>query len=232
MSKTPPIPLATLGAVAVGAVLLYAGVKIIRGKLYDFVFVGLSTGWYKEVLELLPPQSRMLDVGIGTGMALLHNKALVEKKGVFVDGVDYDKDYIIDCKKNVTDHGLDAAVHVHHASIYDYTSPTPYDAVYFSASLMIMPDPVEALRHTASLLGPNGRIYVTQTIQTQKSWVTEVGKPLLKFITTVDFGNVTYETDFVRAVEAADLKLVLNKAISGSKMDDVRSFRLLVLQRK
>ncbi|KAH9120857.1 hypothetical protein LEN26_010939 [Aphanomyces euteiches] len=217
--KTSLPPVTTIGAVAVGAVLLYTGIKILRGKLYDFVFVGLSTGWYREVLDLLPQKSRMLDVGIGTGMALIHNKELVEKKEIFVDGVDYDADYIVDCKKNVRDHKLDASIHVHHGSIYDYTSPTPYDAVYFSASLMIMPDPVQALKHTASLLNATGRIYVTQTIQTQKSWITEVGKPLLKFITTVDFGNVTYEDDLARTVDAAGLKIVLNQAISGSSLD-------------
>ncbi|ETV87532.1 hypothetical protein H257_01073 [Aphanomyces astaci] len=231
MSKVAGIPLTTVGAVAVGAVLLYNGIKVVRGKLYDFVFVGLSTGWYREVLDLLAPKSRMLDVGIGTGMALLHNKALVESKNLVVDGVDYDKDYIVDCKNNVIAHGLADSIHVHHASIYDYTSPTPYDAVYFSASLMIMPDPVEALRHTASLLTPTGRVYVTQTIQTQKSWLMEVGKPLLKFLTTVDFGNVTYEDDFERTAAAAGLRIVVNQAISGSTKQSVRSFRLFVLEK-
>ncbi|RHY28436.1 hypothetical protein DYB32_005977, partial [Aphanomyces invadans] len=106
MTTIGGIPVTTVGAVAVGTALVYTGIKVVRGKLYDFVFVGLSTGWYREVLELLSPKARMLDVGIGTGMALLHNKALVESKNLFVDGVDYDKDYITDCKKNVSAHGL------------------------------------------------------------------------------------------------------------------------------
>ncbi|ETW10046.1 hypothetical protein H310_00435 [Aphanomyces invadans] len=231
MTSIGGIPVTTVGAVAVGTALVYTGIKVVRGKLYDFVFVGLSTGWYREVLELLSPKARMLDVGIGTGMALLHNKALVESKNLFVDGVDYDKDYITDCKKNVSAHGLADSIHVHHASIYDYTSSTPYDAVYFSASLMIMPDPVKALSHTASLLTSTGRIYVTQTIQTQKSWLMEVGKPLLKFLTTVDFGNVTYEDDFERTVAAAGLCIIVNQAISGSTKESVRSFRLFVLEK-
>ncbi|KAF0690904.1 Aste57867_17767 [Aphanomyces stellatus] len=221
----------TVAGVAVGAVALYAGVKLLRGKVYDFVIVKMTTDWYREVLDLLPLNSRLLDVGIGTGMALLHNKAILAKSAIHVDGVDYDKDYIIDCKKNVTAYGLDTSVRVVHASIYDYTSTELYDAVYFSGSLMIMPDPVAALRHTANLLAPNGRIYVTQTIQTQKSWATEVGKPLLKFITTIDFGHVTYEDELLRAIADAGLKVLLNKPISGSKIDSVQSYRLIVLEK-
>ncbi|RHY87047.1 hypothetical protein DYB37_011792 [Aphanomyces astaci] len=223
--------LGTVGAVAVGLVAAYAGVKLVRGKVYDFVIVKMTTEWYREVLDLLAPKSRVLDVGIGTGMALIHNKALVESKGIIVDGVDYDKDYIIDCKKNVTRHNMDSSVQVVHASVYDYTSEFKYDAVYFSGSLMIMPDPVKALSHTASLLSPDGRIYVTQTIQTKKSWATEVAKPFLKFVTTIDFGSVTYENQLLRAIADAGLKVLLNKAISGSSLDAVQSYRLIVLEK-
>ncbi|KAH9109471.1 hypothetical protein AeMF1_015443 [Aphanomyces euteiches] len=221
----------TVALVSVGALVLYAGLRLVRGKVYDLVIVKMTTEWYREVLDLLPANSRMLDVGIGTGMALILNKAILDKKSIAVDGVDYDKDYIIDCKRNVAEHKMETSVQVVHASIYEYTSEPVYDAIYFSGSLMIMPDPVKALSHTASLLRPRGRIYVTQTIQTQKSWLTEVTKPLLKFVTTIDFGHVTYEDALLRAIQDAGLDVVLNKPISGTSVHSVQSFRLLVLQK-
>jgi hypothetical protein len=64
---------------------------------------------------------------------------------------------------------------------------------------MIMPDPVKALTHVSSLLKPNGTIYVTQTFEKKKNFILEVLKPLLKYILTIDFGQVTYEAD-VRTV--------------------------------
>lgn len=39
-------------------------------------------------------------------------------------------------------------------------------------------------------------------------------KPLLKFLTTIDFGNVTYEADFDAAVKRAGLGVVYSGAIA------------------
>lgn len=69
--------------VILSIVALYVSIKFIRGKIYDVTFVGLSTKWYREVLELLKPRSRVLDVGIGTGMALINNKDLIEEKNYY-----------------------------------------------------------------------------------------------------------------------------------------------------
>lgn len=217
--------------VILSIVALYVSIKFIRGKIYDIAFVGLSTKWYREVLELLKPRSRVLDVGIGTGMALINNKDLIEEKKIIIDGVDYDSDYITDCKKNIQRYGLENAIKVYCESIYDYTSKDKYDAVYFGASLMIMPDNVKALKHASSLLKPNGRIFITQTIQTQRSKTVEVVKPLLKYLTTIDFGNVTYENKLMQTFNEAGLTVLDNRAIADSSMDSLRSYRLFVLEK-
>lgn len=217
--------------VLLSIVVLYVSIKFIRGKIYDMAFVGLSTKWYREVLELLKPRSRVLDVGIGTGMALINNKDLIEEKKIIIDGVDYDSDYITDCKKNIQRYGLENAIKVYCKSIYDYTSKDKYDAVYFGASLMIMPDNVKALKHVSSLLKPNGRIFITQTIQTQRSKTVEVVKPLLKYLTTIDFGNVTYENELMQTFNEAGLTVLDNRAIADSSMDSLRSYRLFVLEK-
>lgn len=221
----------TVLVVILSIVALYVSIKFIRGKIYDIAFVGLSTKWYREVLELLKPRSRVLDVGIGTGMALINNKDLIEEKKIIIDGVDYDSDYITDCKKNIQRYGLENAIKVYCESIYDYTSKDKYDAVYFGASLMIMPDNVKALKHASSLLKPNGRIFITQTIQTQRSKTVEVVKPLLKYLTTIDFGNVTYENELMQTFNEAGLTILDNRAIADSSMDSLRSYRLFVLEK-
>jgi alpha-N-acetylglucosaminidase len=214
----------------VGAVVAYGAIKIARAKIYDTLIVSLTTEWYERVLLRLAPKSVMLDVGIGTGLALVNNKTLLEAKGIKVEGVDYDLDYVKHCKEVVAERGLSHAIKVQHTSIYDFKGG-PYDAVYFSASLMIMPDPVIALKHGISMLKPKvGRIYITLTIQTQKSIIAEYGKPLLKFLTTIDFGNVTYEEDLMVTLKKAGLTVLENVSISQSSMEDTRSFRLFVCQ--
>ena len=86
---------------------------------------------------------------------------------------------------------------VHCRSVYDKLDDLriggkPFDSAYFSGSLMIMPDPVGALRVAASQIGPDCRIYITQTFQNARSPYLERVKPLLRLITTIDFGQVTY----------------------------------------
>lgn len=73
---------------------------------------------------------------------------------------------------------------------------------------MLIPDPAAALRHVTSLLAHGGRIYFTQTFEHRRSRIVEILKPLLRFVTTIDFGNVTYETDFRRALQCSDLSIL------------------------
>ncbi|KAG6584775.1 uncharacterized protein IUM83_19856 [Phytophthora cinnamomi] len=156
---------------------------------------------------------------------------MLRAKSITVDGVDYDADYVARCRTLLRERQLQARVNVHHASIYDFSGPGPYDAVYFSSSLMLMPDAVKALRHCVGMLKPeSGRVYVTQTIQTSHSKLVELGKPLLKFLTTIDFGSVTYEEELLNTFKKAGLTVREHVPISGSSMTSTRSFRLFVLE--
>ncbi|RLN88035.1 hypothetical protein BBJ28_00026710 [Nothophytophthora sp. Chile5] len=217
-------------ATAVGGLVLYGVLRVTRARVYDTLIVKLTTGWYAEVLKRVPEGSSLLDVGVGTGLALVNNDELLRRKQIAVDGVDYDVDYVVRCRALLRETELTSLVTAHHASIYDF-SGGPYDSVYFSSSLMLMPDAVQALKHCVAMLKPKvGRVYVTQTIQTRHSKLVELGKPLLKFFTTIDFGTVTYEEDLLATFKKAGLTLREHVAISGSSMTSTRSFRLFVLE--
>jgi 2-polyprenyl-3-methyl-5-hydroxy-6-metoxy-1,4-benzoquinol methylase len=187
----------------------------------------MTKEWYKNVLERVDNGAHVLDVGIGTGTALFRNKSLLQKKNISVTGIDYDKDYVQLCDKNIINEKLSKSVDVRHVSVYEYKGG-PYDAAYFSGSLMIMPDPVAALTHVKKMLKPNGKIFITQTFETKKNWLLETTKPLLKFLTTIDFGNVTYEKDFLKSVEKANLKIIENVSLGNSSISSGRNFRLII----
>lgn len=195
-----------------------------RGWIYDAALLPLTAHWYATVLERIPRRARLLDVGIGTAGALAKNAETILDKDIQVVGVDIDEAYVKRARKNLTEAGLDANVEVEHESVFDHRGG-PYDAVYFSASFMLMPDPPAVLRHVISLLAPTGRVYFTQTFQDRRSPVLEKAKPLLKRVTTIDFGRVTYEEDFRTAVEHGGLAL-----LELTTMESVgsRSYRLAV----
>ncbi|MGI5130124.1 class I SAM-dependent methyltransferase [Pseudonocardia sp. CA-107938] len=177
----------------------------------------MTTDWYREVLQRLPDGARVLDVGIGTGAALARSAALVEEKRLEIVGLDIDADYLDRCRRNVAEAGLTDRVHPVLASVYDHTGG-PYDAVYFSASLMLLPDPVAAIRHVGTLLAPGGRVFATQTFNHRRSKFVEWAKPVLRHLTTIEFGQVTYEPEFRAAFAEAGAELLELSIINGSRL--------------
>ena len=177
-----------------------------RARIYDAAIVRLTAGWNRAVLTELVPGCRLLDVGIGTGSALLANADLLREKDLRVTGVDIDAAYVARCQQALVRHGLADRVEALLESVYDHRGG-PYDAIYFSASFMLLPDPPAALRHVCSLLAPGGRIFFTQTFEHRRSRWVELLKPLLRLVTTIDFGRVTYEADFRHALAAGGLQI-------------------------
>jgi SAM-dependent methyltransferase len=183
---------------------LVAGV---RSAIYDAAIVGMTTDWYRAVLRRLPVGCRLLDVGIGTGAALIANADLLVEKDVRVVGVDVDAAYVERCRRAIAQHGLADRVTVRLESI-DTHQAAPYDAVYFSGSFMLLPDPIGTLRHVRSLVVPGGPVYFTQTFEHRRSRAVELVKPLLRRLTGIDFGRVTYEADFRATLAGAAFRLV------------------------
>jgi hypothetical protein len=144
--------------------------------------------------------------------------------------------------------GLRGSVEVHCKSIFDadlgavvrkgLAKDALFDAAYFSGSWTLMPTPAEALRVAAALVKPEGNVYVTQTFQRAYSPVMGVVKPLLKYLTTIDFGNLHYTTDLERYVrEAAQpkggwaLRLEEDLTVPGSIDNSMQVAKLLVFKR-
>lgn len=64
---------------------------------------------------------------------------------------------------------------------------------------MIMPDRIRALRIAKQRLSKGGSIFFLLTLEPYKNYKTviiEKIKPYLKYITTIEFGSITYEKDF------------------------------------
>jgi SAM-dependent methyltransferase len=198
--------------------------SLLRAWVYDRFIAGMTAAWYQQVLARLPDGARLLDVGIGTGAALARCADVVRAKELAVVGLDIDRDYLARCRAEVGRAGLAAQVSPVLGSVYDHRGG-PYDAVYFSASLMLLPDPVAAIAHVASLLAPGGQLFSTQTFHHRRSPLLERAKPLAQHVTTIHFGRVTYEHEFRKAFADAGVELEELITMSSTRRS---SYRLAV----
>lgn len=194
-----------------------------RSAIYDAIIAPMTRSWYAAVLERLPRGAHVLDVGVGTGRALVANHASLLESDIRVTGIDIDPTYVDTARRAIGRTALQDRVDVHLESVYDHRGG-PYDAIYFSASFMLLPDPAAALAHVLTLLRPAGVLYFTQTFENQRSASMERLKPLLRLVTSIDFGQVTYEEPFLRTLGCGGLVILENVVL---KSKGRRSYRLI-----
>jgi len=201
--------------------------------IYDRLIVSMTVQWYKSVLEKLPDDAFLLDVGVGTASALLQCKDIVTKKRLRVVGIDYNSFYIDAAQRSVEDQNMSEYITVICMDIYDQEkvqgllkqnsvnkvegSTRLFDAVYFSGSFSLLPKPLEALHSLSSILEPNhGRIYITQTYQRHTPFLLHRVKPLLKYLTTIDFGNLVTTDEIMELYKTSGLVMEEHAVIPGS----------------
>lgn len=190
---------------------------MLRAGIYDAVFAPLTSRWYSNVLMRLPDGAHLLDIGVGTARALTNNAALLREKRLKVTGIDIDADYLESARQRLCRAELEDVVSVKRESVYDHHDG-PYDAAYFSASFMLLAEPERALRQVSNVLKADGRMFFTQTFNTTRSSLLEVAKPLLKKVTTIEFGRVTYEDEFLHTLQDSDVQLLEFVSMSSNPL--------------
>ena len=193
-----------------------------RAWIYDRLFYSLSRDWYRAVLSAIPEGSRLLDVGVGTGSSLLSNVDLVRERSIKVEGVDINVSYLKACQEKIEEGGMGDVISVREQSVYNLDPEDKYDAVYFSASFMLLPDQKAALQVIKRCLKPTGYVCFTQTFETKRARFMEVIKPLLYLFTSVHFGVVTYEAPFIEQLEAEGFKVVRNDVLNQQGPREMR----------
>ncbi len=167
-------------------------------NLYNLIFSDTSGLCYNNCLRLYPSNARILDVGIGNGVMIRHNHALIKDKNLQITGLDINRHYLDHCRKLIAEYNLENQVNVLHQSVFSFSPPENqlFDFILFSQSFMLMSHQDKILDKARTWLKPEGRLVFFQTMFRKRSRWMEFIKPRLKFLTTVDFGKVTYEEDF------------------------------------
>ena len=182
--------------------------------LYDLIFShSITKRSYQFMLEsiILPKLNRiktMLDIGVGTGVALKGIMPALE--GVQIVGIDIHKNYIQKAQNLFKDFNN---VKIRYQDFYEYDlkKGEKFDMILFGSSFMLLPDRSEALRIAKQILNPNGTIVFLLTLFNDKNklaFCLESIKPKLKYYTSADFGKLVYENQFREEMEKGGLEIV------------------------
>lgn len=195
----------------------------IPSAIYDSIISSNLTNYsYERLLTLIDrhplPKDRalrILDIGVGTAVPLFNIWDRLPQN-VEVMGVDIDHSYILKAQrlfKEVARAQGSRRICLQEKNFYEMNVADngSFDLIVFSSSFMLMPFRDRALELAKTLLNDDGKILFILTLQPsqkKKSYLTQVieyWKPKLKYLITIDFGQITYEGDFKRLLEDAKL---------------------------
>lgn len=173
--------------------------SFLRHKVYSSIFdldnpLSTSHGFY-HILEKIPSNSSILDVGCGDGIYYINPKVidLIKTKKIKIKSIDIDSGAIKYCKERITKNNLDEYVMAE--SIDLRLVNDKYDYILFMESFPVIELDLfkELLKHAFTL---TRNIFMYHNLVEEKNITMRFLKPKIKYISLVDFGRLTSLTEF------------------------------------
>jgi ubiquinone/menaquinone biosynthesis C-methylase UbiE len=179
---------------------------MLENLVYNIFLAKLTPCAYGQFFDVAKAKSSILDIGVGNGLMLKKLHKRVKDLELQIHGIDLNDSYLKQCQKLITKYELTGQMKVENMDFLlgDF-GDSKYDIVFFSQSFPLIDQKAAALERAKELLNAGGRIIFCQTMQSDHAPVMEFIKPKLKYVSTIDFGRVTYETAFIELLKDADL---------------------------
>ncbi len=152
--------------------------------IYDHTFGRVSTEGRKHAVEVINAsvdQGRVLEVGVGTGLALSGYGRHLE-----VVGIDLSPDMLDKARERVAQGGLDHVTGLHEMDAGDLKFPdNSFDIVTAMYVMTVVPEPERVMRELARVTKPGGEVLlVNHFSQTEgvRGWVERRMAPFAEII--------------------------------------------------
>ena len=124
------------------------------------------TNDYKNLISILKPGMKVLDVGCGTGSISKDIAKIVGENGKVV-GIDNTENFIISGKES-----YESATNLEliHVDLFDFNPEEKFDLIVSARTLQWLSNPKEALVKMKSLLKPDGQISILDYDHTNLDW--------------------------------------------------------------
>eukprot|EP00828_Plagiopyla_frontata_P020063 TRINITY_DN25638_c0_g1_i1.p1 TRINITY_DN25638_c0_g1~~TRINITY_DN25638_c0_g1_i1.p1 ORF type:complete len:227 (+),score=25.95 TRINITY_DN25638_c0_g1_i1:73-753(+) len=187
----------------------------IKSFIYDTLISRTLTmkvhqNWIQNSQNSLANISSILDIGVGTGLPL---KSILSKlpKDIQIKGIDIDGNYVKKAQQLFQEFNN---VKIYEQNFYDIEVKEKYDLIIFTFSFMLMPDQDKAIEIAKKLLKKNGRIIFFLTLHTRESSIITKIKPWIKYLSTIDFGNITIGKKFLQILKDSGLQIIKQERVA------------------
>lgn len=188
----------------------------------------LSTPYlFYSVLNTIPTNSTILDVGCGSGVCYKNNDTqnLIIKSNFKITGVDINKIALSKFQERINKNSLGSKVKLYCGDITTMNLER-CDYIIFSESAPIIPK--NNLHNIVSyisnnLLNENGKIIFINNLVGNPQKITKFLKPKLKYITSIDFGRTLTKEDFKELGQSNNMSVKF-ELIEKMSIEDISKF--------
>jgi SAM-dependent methyltransferase len=189
---------------------------MLTSRVYGLIVADITESCYGTCLPIFPPSARILDIGIGTGEMIRRHHEMIRAKGLSIIGLDIDRKYLTHCNQLIRRYSLEQNIRTELTPVEEYMPSLTgsFDFILFSMSFMLLKDPRFVLRRIRPWLTAHGQVLFVQTLFRHPSRILEYVKPRLKYLTTIDFGRVIYEREFLHLLHSEGLQVIEDQLLS------------------
>ena len=186
-----------------------------RNKLYKWVIGDATAYCYRSCLDYFSENSVILDVGIGNGVMVRDHHREIKEKNLKITGLDIDSTYLKQCRELVENYDLADQIQVFEKPVEEFRPGRngSFDYILFSMSFMLLDDQESVLRKVSKWLKPEGEVVFFQTMFKTRNRLIEEIKPRLKHLTTIEFGEVTYDDRFYELLKKQNFRVRMDRCL-------------------
>ena len=197
----------------------------IRNSLYNFWISNLTPILYKSVLEIIPYDSYILEVGIGNGICVGKNAELIKEKRLNILGIDIDNDYLQLCNQYISKEQLTNNVIAKNQDLLTMESTKTFDYILFMESYPVISIELmkDMMKKCKKLLSINGRIIFVHNLVYSKNTLVDIIKPRMKYIPliNIDFGRLVTHDEFNVFIKESSYNIIKKEIILSKTLNDM-----------